>query len=277
MHFYMENFWRVFNRHQDCRPKASPWGRMRAGELVESEQGRSSEHCVSQETCWRWCNSFSDPLDPFSVPWCYYGDRWLRRQGGDVFSIVFLYIFFKRYFNDSLSNEYVYWTFRQLAQICAGNFLECLNLALNHFDQHHLDRLLRVSGQALQGANEGLGKSPNLQFQFMFFQSTLQPMIHILFSDWYLKDQLSFSCSTEACTTGGGHHDCWLRFWSEPEARSSTFWPIGDAPWPTCFLCCGLITGWHANYCVTLRGGDNAWLRCKPRLLKQNVRWKGHA
>ena len=212
MHFYMENFWRVFNRHQDCRPKASPWGRMRAGELVESEQGRSSEHCVSQETCWRWCNSFSDPLDPFSVPWCYYGDRWLRRQGGDVFSIVFLYIFFKRYFNDSLSNEYVYWTFRQLAQICAGNFLECLNLALNHFDQHHLDRLLRVSGQALQGANEGLGKSPNLQFQFMFFQSTLQPMIHILFSDWYLKDQLSFSCSTEACTTGGGHHDCWLRF-----------------------------------------------------------------
>lgn len=30
----------------------------------------------------------------------------------------------------------------------SGNFLECLNLALNHFDQHHLDRLLKVSGQA---------------------------------------------------------------------------------------------------------------------------------
>ena len=28
-----------------------------------------------------------------------------------------------------------------------GNLLECLNLALNHFDQHHLDRLLKASGQ----------------------------------------------------------------------------------------------------------------------------------
>ena len=27
--------------------------------------------------------------------------------------------------------------------------LECLNLALDHFDQHHLDRLLKVSGQVL--------------------------------------------------------------------------------------------------------------------------------
>ena len=30
----------------------------------------------------------------------------------------------------------------------AGNTLECLNLALDHFDQTHLDRYLKISGQA---------------------------------------------------------------------------------------------------------------------------------
>eukprot|EP00438_Fugacium_kawagutii_P036163 Skav223759 [mRNA] locus=scaffold4249:3944:7789:- [translate_table: standard] len=37
------------------------------------------------------------------------------------------------------------------------NFLECLNLALNHFDQHHLDRLLKVSGQVVVAMTAGCG------------------------------------------------------------------------------------------------------------------------
>ena len=38
-----------------------------------------------------------------------------------------------------------------------GNLLECLNLALNHFDQHHLDRLLKVSGQVVIIMTAGCG------------------------------------------------------------------------------------------------------------------------
>eukprot|EP00913_Durusdinium_trenchii_P020900 g19638.t1 len=38
-----------------------------------------------------------------------------------------------------------------------SNLLECLNLALNHFDQHHLDRDLKVSGQVVVIMTAGCG------------------------------------------------------------------------------------------------------------------------
>ena len=45
----------------------------------------------------------------------------------------------------------------ELVESEQGNFLECLNLALNHFDQHHLDRLLKVSGQVVVIMTAGCG------------------------------------------------------------------------------------------------------------------------
>lgn len=45
----------------------------------------------------------------------------------------------------------------ELVESEQGNLLECLNLALNHFDQHHLDRLLKASGQVVVIMTAGCG------------------------------------------------------------------------------------------------------------------------
>lgn len=45
----------------------------------------------------------------------------------------------------------------ELVESEEGNLLECLNLALNHFDQHHLDRDLKVSGQVVVIITAGCG------------------------------------------------------------------------------------------------------------------------
>ena len=41
-----------------------------------------------------------------------------------------------------------------------GNLLECLESGLNHFDQHHLDRLLKASGQVPR-AGGGVNNNPS--------------------------------------------------------------------------------------------------------------------
>lgn len=65
---------------------------------------------------------------------------------------------------------------------------------------------------------------------------------HVLFSEWYLKDPLAFSCSTEACTTGGGHHDCWMRF--DPNQKQGAL-PFDQSAMHLDQLASAV---WHANY-----------------------------
>lgn len=44
-----------------------------------------------------------------------------------------------------------------ITEASKGNILECLNLVLDHFDQHHLDRMLKVSGQSIVLLSAGSG------------------------------------------------------------------------------------------------------------------------